>query len=440
MGLEGDSVSDIHLTPDLLLALSRGEVEPYLASQIAGEHLLRVCQVCHEEILAFRRKWRRGQAEDQGTVVLIPSLAQKLGPEKEQDERRAWRDLLALQSLDPEERIPMIRRARSRYRGTELFRLLLQESDRLIPSDLEEARRLAELAREVLDTDPGHAAYQPLLVLGMGALANIARVRGDFSEADTAFERVREVMRNEGVIEADVTARIDELEGSLRKDQRRFQEAEDLLARAELFYQIADEWEGSIRVLVSLGSVFLLQGKFQQAIPVTRNALRMMSPNSNPRLHLCTRFNLAYCLVKVGQSDEAARMLDEDEERNQRFSEPATRTRIKWLRGDIARIREDDGAAERAYREAFESFLNQGLGYDAALAGLDLALLCLRQGRTADVKELAEQMLPVFEAPDVHREALAELALFQEAARREEVAVEPLLRLVTCLQEARDVL
>jgi hypothetical protein len=89
------------------------------------------------------------------------------------------------------------------------------------------------------------------------------------------------------------------------------------------------------------------------------------------------------------------------------------------------------------WRKAFKGFLDQGIGYDAALVALDLALLYLRQGRTAEVKRLARQMIPIFQAQDVHREALAALVLFQKAARREEVTVEQLLRLVKYLQEAR---
>jgi hypothetical protein len=39
----------------------------------------------------------------------------------------------------------------------------------------------------------------------------------------------------------------------------------------------------------------------------------------------------------------------------------------------------------------------------------------------AEVRALAEEIVALFEARDVHREILAALVLFQEAARREEV-------------------
>ena len=71
--------------------------------------------------------------------------------------------------------------------------------------------------------------------------------------------------------------------------------------------------------------------------------------------------------------------------------------------------------------ETREGFIREGNGYDAAMASLDLALLYLKDGRTADVRRLAEEMATLFEAQDVHREALAAVVLFREAARREEV-------------------
>ncbi len=42
--------------------------------------------------------------------------------------------------------------------------------------------------------------------------------------------------------------------------------------------------------------------------------------------------------------------------------------------------------------------MSEGIGYDAALVSLDLALLYLRQNRTAAVKELAEEMREIFAA------------------------------------------
>jgi hypothetical protein len=58
-----------------------------------------------------------------------------------------------------------------------------------------------------------------------------------------------------------------------------------------------------------------------------------------------------------------------------------------------------------------------------ASVSLELAALYLRQGRTAEMKQLAAEMVPIFESRDVHREAIAALMLFKKAVDMETVSV-----------------
>lgn len=46
-------------------------------------------------------------------------------------------------------------------------------------------------------------------------------------------------------------------------------------------------------------------------------------------------------------------------------------------------------------------------------------------------------MPPIFQAQDVHREALAALHLFQEAVRQQELTIEKALEVAAYLREAR---
>ncbi len=87
--------------------------------------------------------------------------------------------------------------------------------------------------------------------------------------------------------------------------------------------------------------------------------------------------------------------------------------------------------------ETRQGFLDQGIGYDVAMVSLDLAVLYIRDGRTAEVLRIAEETVALFEAQDVHREALAALRLFLEAARREEVTAEFVLEIGARLEAAR---
>ncbi|MEA2562329.1 MAG: hypothetical protein QOH06_3833 [Acidobacteriota bacterium] len=84
-----------------------------------------------------------------------------------------------------------------------------------------------------------------------------------------------------------------------------------------------------------------------------------------------------------------------------------------------------------------DGFLQEGHGYDVAIVSMDLALLYLRQGRTAEMKALAREMLPIFHSQDVHREAVAALVLFQEAIREEQITAAFVREIAAYLDAAR---
>ena len=69
---------------------------------------------------------------------------------------------------------------------------------------------------------------------------------------------------------------------------------------------------------------------------------------------------------------------------------------------------------------------------------MELALLHLRAGDLSAVKALAEEIVPLFQAQDVHREATAALLLFQKAVQQEELTVELAEDLASYLKRARE--
>jgi hypothetical protein len=80
--------------------------------------------------------------------------------------------------------------------------------------------------------------------------------------------------------------------------------------------------------------------------------------------------------------------------------------------------------------------LAQGLDFDAANIGLDLAVLYSQQNRNAEIRELAAAMLPVFTSHRIHREALAALVVFREAVDRERLSTELAQNLADYLRRA----
>ncbi len=92
------------------------------------------------------------------------------------------------------------------------------------------------------------------------------------------------------------------------------------------------------------------------------------------------------------------------------------------ISGKIEARRGNDEAAEERFLVARAGFLEQRNAYDAAMVSLeDLAVTYLRQGRTAEVRQLAEEMVAVFQEPNLPEDALRALRLCAAAAQREEL-------------------
>lgn len=363
-------------------------------------------------------------------LLLIPRW---MAP-SERELRGARRDFEALLALPPEDRWGRLSRARSRFRSPGLVRLLLDESRRRLPGQPAEAFHFAELAQTVANRNPGMPEFFDLYTLATATMGNACRVQDDNARAEDLFALARQVMDKHGVTDPAVIARVDDLVGSLRKDQRRFPEAEKLLKRAAVLYRLVRSPEDHARALIKLADTYCARGSLDLAIETTQIALGLLGPKSDPLLRLCAHYNLAFYLVSAGLLDEAADQLEADESLYRRFPEPWAQLRLLWLRGDIAARKGDLATAEQAYLETREGFTAYRMGYDAAMVSLDLAILYLKEERLADVQRLAEEMLPIFQAQDVDRETLAALRLFHEAACRQDLTLEMAIGIATHLR------
>jgi tetratricopeptide (TPR) repeat protein len=307
-----------------------------------------------------------------------------------------------------------------------------------MPTEPQTVYELGEAAEMVLLRTPHAPGYYEALARVLAFKGNALRALGRLSEADERIRSARSLVRNEDVTDTLVYAEIDAIEGVLRKDQRRFAEAEELLSRSASLFRLAGERAEAARTLLPLGLMYYDRQEPGKAIEATEAALAHLSPESEPRLYLCGRHNLALFLVEKGKFDAAAELLQADVELYERFADPWTLQRQVWLQGRIAFAASRLEEAEQAFREVRRGFIQQENGYDAAMVSLDLALLYLKAGRTAEVKPLAAEMHTLFGAQEIHREATAALLLFQEAAEREALTAEWVEDLTSYLKRARE--
>jgi tetratricopeptide (TPR) repeat protein len=316
--------------------------------------------------------------------------------------------------------------------------LLLKESLEAALEDAGRAVNFAELGVKVAYTLGD--AYDPNWVLDLRArayayLGNGQRVLGELRSAETAFREAESLLARSMTGNDLVTAEVIQLKSSLRRAQRRLPESMELVERALAIYRDSSDSQGVGEVLLKKAKILEELGEVEGAIASLREAVEIV--DARLRLGLYARHNLVLCLAQAGRYKEADRFLPEVREAFAESGRPLDFLRLRWTEGKLSlgmgRLRE----AEESFRQVQKEFLARGMGYDAALVSLDLAILFAQEHRTEDLKRLAAEILQVFESRDVHREAVATLILFQSACEEERLSADLATQLATVLQRER---
>ena len=159
----------------------------------------------------------------------------------------------------------------SRFRTWGVLELLIERSLATATRDAEEAEALAGLALHLADQlDAGFYGLESLKDLrarAWGYLANARRVRSDLHGAEQAFASAYDHLRC-GTRDPFEEAVLSDLEGSLRRAQRRFSNAFALFQRAEELFRTAGDLHRAGRSLVKLSTVHYFAGEIDEAISV----------------------------------------------------------------------------------------------------------------------------------------------------------------------------
>lgn len=248
--------------------------------------------------------------------------------------------------------------------------------------------------------------------------ANCRRIQGDFRAAWEAF---REANRFVGQGSGDLLelARLYDLESTLCRAQRRSDEARNLIQKAISIYLSTDEQHLAGRTMVSQSLLLSEEGHFRQAILVIKEALTLIEPDREPRLVMVAHHNLVNYLMELGRYEEAQSLLPKVRRWTVENGSRYELLRLRSLEGKIQLGLGHESRAEAAFLEVRKGFAELEVGYGVAEVSLELAALYLRQGRTAEIKQLAVEMVPLFESRDLHQEAIAALMLFKRAVEME---------------------
>ncbi|HSL83859.1 MAG TPA: hypothetical protein VLF66_13880, partial [Thermoanaerobaculia bacterium] len=207
--------------------------------------------------------------------------------------------------------------------------------------------------------------------------------------------------------------------------------------RAIEIFREAGDHHAEGRALIKKSTILHEKGDAEAALPLLDRAASLVDPGREPRLLLMVKQNLVLFLSELGEAMEARKLLPEARKLAMEVGGGLDRLRVLWIEGTVHRKLGQAGLAEAALRRSMTGFTEAGIGFDAALAALELAVLYLETGRRSDARNLAVEMIPIFAANDVHREALAALVVVQKAMEQDAVNLGLVQEAASFLRRAR---
>jgi tetratricopeptide (TPR) repeat protein len=318
----------------------------------------------------------------------------------------------------------------------DLCQLLCDESIRATADDADRAVEWAELAVAIAERVPGDkASRQGLEGFALGHLGNARRVQGQVPAADAVFVQAQPLWEagaeaNPGKLNA---ARFLGLEASLRRDQRLLPEALSLLEEALAI----DRWGERSNLLINKSKVLEEQGDYASALAALTEAEPLLQDDREPRLPCVLTSNRALYLCFLKRFAEAEALLPDLRKLTVALNNELDLVRLHWVEGRLEAGLDRAEEALAKFEGVRQDFLARAIAYDAALVTMEMAVLHLEAGRAAEVKTLAREMAPIFEAQEVHREALAALLLFRKAVEQDAATAALARRVVKYLYRAR---
>lgn len=424
--------------------LGKGEFESFLTDRLDAADRKRVlrhlsgCSSCRRrlreaaEVLLGDEPWMVAEpvSEDQYDAALARSAVFARSLQKRwRKEGEKLEEALACLDQAPgglgDESFPW-RRAQALH-GWPLCEALLRKSYEARFTDPKRMLSLAESATGVAKHIKAEKYPWPGFVADLRArtfaeLGNAYRVNDRFSEADTAFERAIGFL-DEGTGDPLLQARVLDLFASLRSAQRRLDDAIEMLELVYGLYLEAEDRHLAGRALISKGMNTRCQGQPREAVSLFARGLELIERERDPQLGSIGQQALLDALTDCGEYRQASGLLLQSGLREAFAAEPLNLLKLRWVEGKIHAGLGRPEKAERAFVEVRREYLRMGQVYDAALVGLELSSVWLRQGRPAQVRELAEEMYQTFVELGVQPEAARALYFVREACLYQAVTV-----------------
>lgn len=305
-----------------------------------------------------------------------------------------------------------------------LFHCLIEKSRDVGRNEPDAGVHIAELAilsLEALARRRGdEKQFADLQAQGWMRLANARALAADLQGAEDGFEQAERLLEAGGRRPA-TAAELLALKASLRRDQRRFHEARELLDRARAICPQEEEDELMAKILLAQASVRFEEGNPAAAIPFLEQALPLVDRIQNAMLKLAVYHNLVATYSEAGLFEKAVKLLSTARSLSLEHGTAFNKIRFRWLEGLVSRGLGELDKAEGALVEAREAFSDLGDSFSTALVCLDLADLFSKQNRSEHLAELCACLAPLSGMLQQHPEASVAVQLLQSAAEEHKV-------------------
>jgi hypothetical protein len=121
----------------------------------------------------------------------------------------------------------------------------------------------------------------------------------------------------------------------------------------------------------------------------------------------------ASLLFEDGEGEEALPALRQARRLYDLLGDLPNLLRLRHLEGKIDQALGASRKAETAFLDARRGYIAEGMGGEAAAVLLDLAILYTREGRGAEIRPFAEDLLPILRTRDLRQGVAAALLFFR---------------------------
>ena len=417
---------DYHPTPEEMEALMFGGISAERSRAVIA-HLLRGCASCSTKLALYLPGLShlvspleappppRLEIYDEALERAFAAVGLSVPrPRTEEEKKRGALGLLASGGLEA------LKNAPPDLEGLPLYEAFLERSWALRHEDPAQMVQLAHsaalLAGRLNESELGAQEVADLRLRAWVELANAYRVADELDRADEVLARATDWVqetRNEFL-----RARFFDVLASQFAARRLFELADTTLYILSNTYRRLGDEHLAGRALIMKGIFLGYQGNAEDAIRLIQEGLASVDDQRDPKLVLSALQSQAWLLVDCGRYRDARRTLFDLRSRRLDAGGYVNELKLRWLEGHIQVGMEELKRAELTLLEVKEGFEEADLGYKAALTGLELAAVWLRQRRLNEAEKLVLECADVFIFLRIQREALASVLVAREAAEK----------------------